>query len=78
VTVLAATLRRILADLAIDAPTHRVLAREYRESADAHDAVADAIERGPAFVEALRSAPDRADATPIPDTLPAPPPEPEP
>ena len=62
-TATGATLRRILARLPLDVATHRALAAEYRAIAEAHDAVADALERGPAS---------------LPDTLPAPPPETDP
>ncbi len=58
----AADLRALVAQLGLAAAVHRELAAEYRAAADAHDAVADALERDPC-------------STPIPDTLPAPPPE---
>lgn len=64
-TAAPAALRRILAALPLDVATHRALAAEYRAIAEAHDAVADAAERGPS-------------SSPLADTMPAPPPEPDP
>jgi len=63
VTAAALTLRRILAALPLDEAGHRALAQEYRAIAEAHEAVADTLARGP-------------DASPLADTLP--PPEPTP
>lgn len=62
-TATGSALRRILARLPLDVSTHRAVAAEYRAIAEAHDAVADALERGPAS---------------LPDTIPAPPPETDP
>lgn len=57
------TLRRILARLPLDVAARRACADRYEEMAAAHRAVADAQERGPES---------------LPDTIPAPPPEPAP
>ncbi len=58
-TATAATLRRILAALPLDEAGHRALAAEYRAIAEAHEAVADVLARGPA-------------SSPLADTLPPP------